>query len=283
MATLKTNSSPRDPKPDHDRAPLARVMREFEDLVLGFETGLLRSLEDCHANMYNSQDKDRTWCRQDVRDEACRLAISELSSKYTRKHIRRSLNQAESHGKRVEEQLNHTPTAAAATITTTASLNSSTQVPGPDDLASIHSGYFRLYSTELFDMLGQPTDLRFGTLRFHAHGSVPAFGPEHGWVSLEMALSSSFFVADSIETLPFHVFRLPHAPSLQNRGILSRKPEDDGAFPDYDSWLLFTFLGNGCLKVEVPIEMCADVYGGPLVGRDNEEVVFWGVFVDDDA
>jgi hypothetical protein len=76
---------------------------------------------------------------------------------------------------------------------------------------------------------------------------------------------------------------MPETPSLTNRGILSRKPEDGGAFPEYDSWLLFTFLGNGCLKVEIPIEMCADVYGGNLRGRENEEVVFWGIFVEDEA
>ncbi|KAJ8105698.1 hypothetical protein OPT61_g10021 [Boeremia exigua] len=76
---------------------------------------------------------------------------------------------------------------------------------------------------------------------------------------------------------------MPTAPSLQNRGILSRKPDDGGAFPDFDSWLLFTFLGSGCLKLEVPIEMCANVYGGRLRGRENEEVTFWGFFVDDDT
>ena len=75
---------------------------------------------------------------------------------------------------------------------------------------------------------------------------------------------------------------MPTAPSLQNRGIRSRNPDDDGAFPEFDSWLLFTFLGNGCLKLEVPIEMCAQIYGGPLRGRENEEVTFWGFFVDDD-
>lgn len=85
-----------------------------------------------------------------------------------------------------------------------------------------------------------------------------------------------------METLPYHTFRLPTTPSLQNRGILSRRAEDDGAFPDFDSWLLFTFLGNGCIKLEVPIEMCADVYGERLQGRENEEVVFWGFFVDDE-
>jgi hypothetical protein len=28
--------------------------------------------------------------------------------------------------------------------------------------------------------------------------------------------------------------------------------------------------------------MCADVYGGSLRGRENQEVLFWGFFVDDD-
>jgi len=149
-----------------------------------------------------------------------------------------------------------------------------------EDLGSLHNGYFRLYSTELFDLLDQPTDLRFGSLRFHKHAASPLESP---WVNVELALNSSFFVADSMETLPYHTFRLPSTPSLQNRGILSRKAEDNGAFPTYDSWLLFTFLGNGCIKLEVPIEMCADVYGDQLRGRENEEVLFWGFFVDDDS
>jgi hypothetical protein len=157
------------------------------------------------------------------------------------------------------------------------------------DLSSLHNGYFRLYSTELFDLMGQPTQLRFGTLRFHKHrpnqalDTDPHLPSQSPWVTVELALNSSYYVADSIETLPYHTFRLPTAPSLQNRGILSRKPEDNGAFPPFDSWLLFTFLGNGCIKLEVPVEMCADVYGGRLLGRENEEVLFWGFFVDDDV
>lgn len=267
MAALKSDPNHRSAKPeDANASPLARVMREFEDLVLGFETGLLRSLD--HVD-------DHPEHTDDIRHEACRLAIAELSAKYMRKQIRRSLHTAESQARRVEEQLH----AAADHL-------------HHDDLPNIHNGYFRLYSTELFDMLGQPTDLRFGTLRFHAHSLDPhstyradqTYAHEHApWVSVELALGSSFFVADSLETLPYHSFKLPHSPSVQNRGILSRKPEDNGAFPDFDSWLLFTFLGNGFLKLEIPVEMCADVYGGSLRGRENEEVHFWGVFVDDDV
>ncbi|KAF2255321.1 hypothetical protein BU26DRAFT_153921 [Trematosphaeria pertusa] len=278
MAALKGDPSRRDAKHDDtDASPLARVMREFKELVLSFETGLLRSLEDADAG---SAPGRKGWRREDIRHEACRLAIAELGSKYTRKQIRRSLNVAESQGKLVEEQLHATVDNVAVT--------------DDEELRSIHNGYFRLYSTELFDMLGQPTDLRFGTLRFHRHSSDPvpascdlgyisAREQQPAWISVELALNSSFFVADSLETLPYHTFKMPQAPSLQNRGILSRKPEDNGAFPEYDSWLLFTFLGNGCLKLEVPIEMCADVYGGPLIGRENEEVLFWGVFVEDDG
>ncbi|KAF2015801.1 hypothetical protein BU24DRAFT_422113 [Aaosphaeria arxii CBS 175.79] len=132
-------------------------------------------------------------------------------------------------------------------------------------------------------MLGQPTDLRFGTLRFYS-ASVPSIDEleEIDCTAVEMALNSSFFIADSTETLPYHSFQMPAVPSLRNRGILSRKPADGGSFPDYDSWLLFTFFGNGCLKLEIPIEMCADVYGGALRGRENQEVTFWGVFVEDE-
>ncbi|KAJ4380089.1 hypothetical protein N0V86_004398 [Didymella sp. IMI 355093] len=266
MALLKRDLAARDAKPrDADASPLARVMREFEQLVLDFESGLQRSLDDPRTA---AQHGRRGWCSEDLRREACRMAISDLSDKYTRKHIRRSLNAAESEGKRVEEQLHN--------LSLTAS-------PSLDDELGIHNGYFRLYSTELFDLLGQPTDLRFGTLRFHKHDTTPAYDEsQSAGVTVELALNNSFFVADSEETLPYHTFRMPTAPSLQNRGILSRNPDDHGAFPDFDSWLLFTFLGNGCIKLEVPIEMCANVYGGRLRGRENEEVTFWGFFVDDD-
>ncbi|KAI8935619.1 hypothetical protein NX059_007148 [Plenodomus lindquistii] len=271
MAALKSDSAPHDAKPS---SPLARVMREFEELVRNFEAGLLRSLAD-HG--HGSPEA--------IRSQACRLAITDLSSRYTPKYIRRSLNAAESAGKRLEEQLS------------SLSLDTGRCDDDDDGLAGLHNGYFRLYSTELFDLLGQPAELRFGTLRFHKHRAAmrdtthPSSPHDHDhdhdpvqspWINVELALNNSFYVADSMETLPYHTFRLPSAPSLQNRGILSRKPEDNGAFPAYDSWLLFTFLGNGCIKLEVPIEMCADVYGGPLTGRENHEVLFWGFFVDDD-
>jgi hypothetical protein len=257
-------------------SPLARVMREFEDLVLRFETRLLRALD---------HDKGRR--RDDVRREACALAIAELGTRHAQLQIRRSLSAAEAQARRVELQL-HAALDAGLADHDNHSHNHNVDDDDDDanDLRGIHHGYFRLYSTELFDMLGQPVDLRLGTVRFHHGPSDPLPAPrepDHGPVSLELALGSSFFVADALETLPFHAFKVPRTPSLQNRGILSRKPDDHGAFPGYDSWLLFTFLGNGCLKLEVPIEMCADVYGGPLRGRENEEVHFWGVFVDDDA
>jgi len=247
--------------PPPSPSPLARVIREWKELVWALEMGLLRSLEHDAALV----DR-RAWRREHIRHEARRLAIAELSTRYTRKHIARSLYAAEARGRRAEEHLHAARDAPPP--------------PHDDDLRSIHNGYFRLYSTELFDLLGQPTDLRFGTLRFHRHTPHAADTP---WVSVELALgASSFFVADSMETMPYHAFKVPPTPSLQNRGILSRKPDDNGAFPAFDSWLLFTFLGHGCLKLEMPIEMCADVYGGPLRGRENEDVHFWGLFVDDD-
>lgn len=279
MALLECDSAAHDAKPRTaggggaaataaaDGSPLARVMREFEQLVLDFEHGLQRSLDDPRTTAHHSAQQ---WCRDDIRREACRLAITDLSDRYTRKHIRRSLHAAEAEGKRVEEQLHRLTLATGADA---------------EDELGIHNGYFRLYSTELFDLLGQPTDLRFGTLRFHPSAQdIAPPSVEHPFTGLavELALNNSFFVANSDETLPYHTFRMPTAPSLQNRGILSRDPEDDGAFPEFDSWLLFTFLGNGCLKLEVPIEMCANVYGGSLRGRENEEVTFWGFFVDDD-
>ncbi|KAF1945505.1 hypothetical protein EJ02DRAFT_46122 [Clathrospora elynae] len=275
MALLR-DAVPRDARCG-DSSPLARVMREFEELVKSFETGLLRSLEDSGRDGVRvlQLESDR---REHIRREACRLAISDISNKYTRKHIRRSLNAAESEGKRVEDHLQHL------------SLSGRADAGDNEHLGSLHNGYFRLYSTELFDLLGQPTELRFGTLRFHKHRASPDTAaeralspqlPQSPWVTVELALNDSFYVADSMETLPYHTFRLPTAPSLQNRGILSRKPADNGAFPAFDSWLLFTFLGNGCIKLEVPIEMCADVYGGRLRGCENEEVLFWGFFVDD--
>ena len=276
MAVLKSDAGSRDAK-----CPLARVMREFEELVSSFETGLLRSLEDdSSADTLDLKDapSDR------VRREACRLAISDLSNKYTPKYIRRSLDAAELEGRRVEDQLQ--------TLSLNPSIATDADDENENDLGCLYNGYFRLYSTELFDLLGQPTDLRFGTLRFHNNSSTTTTSQQGETlsqnasqspnVSVELALNDSFFVADSEETLPYHTFRLPTGPSLQNRGILSRKPEDNGALPHYDSWLLFTFLGNGCIKLEVPIEMCADIYGGRLRGCENEEVLFWGFFVDDD-
>ncbi|CAI6341898.1 unnamed protein product [Periconia digitata] len=268
MVALKIDSNRRSVREDHaNGSTLARMVREFEDLVTGFEATLLR----------NAQDDAKPSPREHVRHEACRLAIAELSNIYTRKQIRRSLSAVELQGRHEEEQLHAAPDQTDPAI---ANDQDADDLDHQDNLRTIHNGYFRLYSTELFDMLDQPTDLRFGTLRFHHHDF---HHPNPGGVSVELALGSSFFVADSLETLPFHSFKMPLSPSLQNRGILSRKPEDNGAFPPYDSWLLFTFLGNGCLKLEVPIEMCADVYGGPLQGRENEEVHFWGMFIEDDA
>ncbi|KAF2648979.1 hypothetical protein K491DRAFT_708402 [Lophiostoma macrostomum CBS 122681] len=269
MAALKTISPKRDAKLDRaSQTPLARVMREFKELMLSYETGLLRSLE----GVRNSDSQDQRARQQDaLRQEACRLAITDLGTTYMRKHIRRSLDLAESQAKSAEEQLHVASTAWG--------------METESDLRSIHHGHFRLYSTQLFDTLGQPTDLRFGTLRFHA-SSMPSSNDlslDSRCTAVELALNSSFFVADSSETLPYHCFSMPELPSLTNRGILSRKPEDGGVFPDYDSWLLFTFLGHGCLKVEIPVEMCADVYGGNLRGRENEEIVFWGIFVGDEA
>ncbi|KAF1838665.1 hypothetical protein BDW02DRAFT_594467 [Decorospora gaudefroyi] len=274
MALLKSNAVCRDARPALDSSSLGRVMREFDELVKSFETGLLRSLED------TAQPK--TARREHVRREACRLAISDLSNKYTPQYIRRSLHAAESEGKRVEDQLHH---LSLSVDHDDHGDHGDADGEGDDELSSLHNGYFRLYSTELFDLLGQPTDLRFGTLRFHKHRETPSPSPSSSppWVTVELALHDAFFVADSKETLPYHTFRLPTAPSLQNRGILSRKPDDNGLFPDFDSWLLFTFLGNGCIKLEVPIEMCAHIYGGRLRGREDEEVLFWGFFVDDDA
>ncbi|KAF2794626.1 hypothetical protein K505DRAFT_241781 [Melanomma pulvis-pyrius CBS 109.77] len=260
MAARKSDPARKSAKSgDTTASPLARVMREYDELVLAFETGLLRSLDDAQRELRRRR-------RDDLRHHACRLALAELSTQYTRKQILCSLRAAETLGKSVEERLHSALDASVPPATDLGALD------------SLHNGYFRLYSTALFDLLGRPTNLRFGTLRF-----LPTSPPHSDWTSLELALSSSFFVANALETLPYHIFHVPPSPSLQNRGILSRKPEDNGAFPPYDSWLLFTFLGHGCLKVEIPIEMCADVYGGPLRGRENVEVLFWGIFVPDDA
>lgn len=268
MPALKRDAAARDAKPAAaDSSPLARVMREFDELVQSFEIGLRRSLEDspaAHPAHLMAAPRDH------IRREACRLAISDLSTRYARKHIRQSLHHAEAEGKRLEEQLHSLSLHHAA-------------LDDDHRLDGLHNGYFRLYSTELFDLLGQPTDLRFGTLRFHRQASPLDPDLSSPRVTLELALNNAFYVADSIDTLPYHAFRLPTAPTLQNRGIRSRKPQDDGAWPEFDSWLLFTFLGNGCLKLEVPIEMCADVYGSRLRGRENEEVLFWGFLVDDDV
>lgn len=271
MAALDTTAAaPHAGPPTTDSAPpLARLMREFKDLVRHFEAGLLRSLPS-DATAHSTTD---------LHNRACRLAIADISRRYTPSYIRRSLDVAESEGKRLEDQLN------TLSLDTTPRPDSDSDDDVDADasgLASLHNGHFRLYSTELFNLLDQPADLRFGTLRFHRPRLDSDTAPNQPpWVNVELALNTSFYVADSMETLPYHTFRLPSAPSLQNRGILSRKPQDQGAFPPFDSWLLFTFLGNGCIKLEVPIEMCADIYGGPLTGRENHDVLFWGFFVDD--
>ncbi|KAF2113126.1 hypothetical protein BDV96DRAFT_614021 [Lophiotrema nucula] len=266
MAALKSDPSRRDAKiEDPGPSGLARVMMELKELAADFEVVLMCADQDI-GKVQSLQEQGRR--REDIQLQARRLAIAELSTKYTRKSIRRSLDWAESLGKLAEERL--------------LSALESESVEEPS-LGSTQNGYFRLYSTDLFDKLGQPTDLRFGTLRFQTSQNDSASAPPSDRTAVELALDSAFFVADSLETLPYHSFSIPESPSLQNRGILSRKWEDGGAFPEYDSWLLFTFLGNGCLKVEIPIEMCADVYGGALRGRENEEVLFWGIFVEDDA
>ncbi|EMD85086.1 hypothetical protein COCC4DRAFT_34955 [Bipolaris maydis ATCC 48331] len=285
MALLKSDRPARDAKsPAPHSSPLARVMCEFEELVDSFEAGLLRSLADGQDGTVADTLHLKDASSDRVRREACRLAISHLSNKYTPTYIRRSLDAAELEGKRVEDQLQ--------SLSLNGTLDADTDADADADdgsrLGSLYNGYFRLYSTELFDLLGQPAYLRFGTLRFHNNSpaqhthTASQDQSQPSRVSVELALNDSFFVADSEETLPYHTFRLPTGPSLQNRGILSRKPEDNGALPQYDSWLLFTFLGNGCIKLEVPIEMCADIYRGRLQGCENEEVLFWGFFVDDD-
>lgn len=238
---------------------LRDVVRDFQELVQRYETGLLRSLEQEEVEPHSRQ-RDR------VRRDAFRLASSDLSASYSRKQIHDALAAAETQGKTAEERLH----AGAPEC-----------LEEDPTLANIRNGHFRLYSTELFELLGQPTDLRFGSLRFHTEdreGALREEGAPPPSTTVEIALNSSFFVGESNSTQAYHSFSIPDAPSLTNRGLLCRKPD---AYPEYDSWVLFTFLGNGCLKVEVPIEMCADVYGGDLRGRENEEVVFWGLFVED--
>lgn len=279
MATLP-RADPRDAK-QHSVA-LARAMREWGQLVRSFETALLRSLEDVPAQSSSpSPAPSPAWSRDRIGHEARRLASAELTAQFARKHIGRSLREAEALCRRAEQQLRRARPGASDN----------------EDLGGIHNGYFRLHSPQLFDLLGQPADLRLGTLRFHRHADPapalaappPLAAHAHAgddppaWISVELALANTFFIADSMENLPFHAFRMPDAPSLRNRGILSRKLDDDGAFPAFDSWLLFTFLGRGCLKLQVPIEMCADVYGGPLRGREDDDVLFWGLFVDDET
>ena len=135
MAALKSEPERQKAKPARNGLdPLARVMREFEDLVLRYETGLLRSVEDASATAVH-----KGWRRDDIRQEACRLARAELGDRYTRKHIRRSLAAAEAQGRRVEQLLH------AALDAGTLGLD--------DELRGIHHGYFRLYSIERFDMI----------------------------------------------------------------------------------------------------------------------------------
>lgn len=242
---------------------LPYVMQAFNELVVLYERDLQHSLGE--TNHARRQEKGESSIRQDAR----RLALHDLAMSYSRRTIWRSLSAVESLGKSAEERLH------------TAITEESPSIP-----EKITSGYFRLYSLELFDLLGQPTDLKFGTLRFHEYGRLSPHANGNAFMSVyvELAINSSFFVGDSKEMLPYHSFNLPESPSLTNRGILTRKPEDAGSLPGYDSWVLFTFLAGNCLKVEIPVEMCADAYpgyGAALRGRENEEIVFWGLLVED--
>ncbi|KAF2177575.1 hypothetical protein K469DRAFT_479600, partial [Zopfia rhizophila CBS 207.26] len=150
-------------------------------------------------------------------------------------------------------------------------------------LGDIFNGHFRLYSTKLFDLLDHPATLKLGTLRFdQSLPPVPDAPFTFPSISIEIALNDSFWLANSHES-PYHPFILPSSANLRNNGIRARKAEHEGWWPVFDSWLLFTFFGRGCLRVEVPIEMCADVWGCPemVEGREGADVVFWGVFVPD--
>ncbi|ORY00980.1 hypothetical protein BCR34DRAFT_494243 [Clohesyomyces aquaticus] len=277
MTAIKSNVPRPGAKPDDPHQPtrssrLARVMRRFDELVADIELSLLWSLEEGPQSRVAQHEMAKR--RQDIRRLACRLAMSELNAAFTRKQIRSSLADFEAHGRWAQHQL----------VRQSVLPNLGEVDPSPA-LGALCNGHFRLCSTDLFDLLGQPLHLRFGTLRFHIaprtsrHDDSPE---DADFVNVELALNDSFYVADSSETREYHRFTLPATPSLRNHGILSRRWDDGGAFPSFDSWLLFTFLGHGCLKLELPIEMCADIYGSTLTGRENEDVLFWGVFVEDE-
>lgn len=255
---------------DHDPSAshvgvLVLLLREYRQLGLSYEWGLLGSLE---ADADSREER-----RKEIRREAFRLAATEVGTSYTRMRILKACRRVESLGRMVQKQLN--VAVDAGTIET------------DYDRTTVTNGHFQLYSTQLFERLGQPTNIRFGTLRFQTGSS---YEQDVGLqaTSVELDLNSSSFVAKPNETHPlatsFGCFHIPESPSLINRGIRSRRPDavDGGAFPEYDSWLLFTFLGQGFLKVEIPIEMCADVYGGNLRDEENVDLVFWGIFIEED-
>ncbi|KAF2280988.1 uncharacterized protein EI97DRAFT_17295 [Westerdykella ornata] len=246
---------------------LSDIVQIFNELVARYERDLLLSLRETNHTQCQENEEDN------IEAKARRLAMCDLSISYARRNIWRSLSAVESLGKSAEERLRN----PIPNQTRRESLSE-----------KITSGYFRLYSPQLFDLLGQPTDLKFGTLRFHKDDRLLSDANEDVFTSayVELAINSSFFVGDSNEMLPYHSFSIPDCPSLTNRGILTRRPEDGGSFPGYDSWVLFTFLAEDCLKVEIPVEMCADAYPGyraALGDRENEEIVFWGLLMEDNT
>lgn len=274
MAVFKVHDSPLGHKPQIALSGLWTNMVGYcERVKLEYEAELLRS-----PAVDTTGKRKKT--REEIRREAGRRAWSHMAHLYVsnqQQELARVLRAVEDSGRAAEESLR----AAAHHV----------ELEPEPSLEIIENGHFRLCSHELFEALGEPAALRFGTLRFSTYhtDALDADGHPMLHTAVDMALNNSFFVAHSHDSHqgvegPHTEFSVPKSPQTTNRAIRTKKVEDGSShatFPVYDSWLLITFLGNGRVKVEIPIELCADAYGGILRGRTDHDVVFWGEFVED--
>jgi hypothetical protein len=133
-----------------------------------------------------------------------------------------------------------------------------------------------LYSCRLFDILDRPVDMTYPTLRYmmwkDASGS-----PYRAIATLK--INEVSVIAESSDIIRNgRLSRHPVNSSSIYHGLLASIKDSEGCYkyPPFDSWLLFTFLGKGVIKVEISIELCQYLYKKENIGCENEDVVFWG-------
>lgn len=133
----------------------------------------------------------------------------------------------------------------------------------------------QLYSCRLFEILDQPANVAFPMLRYvmwkDASGNCQR-------AVATLTMNGINVIACSSDTIRGRPDRLPANSSVINHGLLGSIKSSDGhyKYPPFDSWLLFTLLGKGVIKVEISIELCRYLYKKENIGLDDEDVVFWG-------